>query len=191
MRYWGSILQRDISSAYTAPIRGELVSEGKPISARWQDPDSRRLWMVRKKDHFGTDNVLNWIHQLQIRCLNQTFFDIPLNTPACWISEKSNNSFWNFACQKAKRTEHNGLWPGWRQAIIWTNAGILLIGPLETNFNEILFEIQKFSFKKMYLKILSAKWRPFCLGLNVLTLITAWPSQSMTSMDKLAAASRQ
>ena len=32
----------------------------------------------------------------------------------------------------------NGLLPGWYQAIIWTNAGILLIGPLGTNFNEIL-----------------------------------------------------
>ena len=31
----------------------------------------------------------------------------------------------------------NGLSPGRRQAIIWTNAGILLIQPLGTNFNEI------------------------------------------------------
>ena len=38
----------------------------------------------------------------------------------------------------------NGLLPGQRQAIIWTNAGILLIGPLETNFSEILIEIQTF-----------------------------------------------
>ena len=30
-----------------------------------------------------------------------------------------------------------GLSPGQRQAIIWTNAGILLIWPLETNFSEI------------------------------------------------------
>ena len=62
----------------------------------------------------------------------------------------------------------NGLSPGRRQAIIWTNAGILFIGPLETNFIEILIGIQTFSFKKMHLKMSSAKWRPFCLGLNVL-----------------------
>ena len=42
----------------------------------------------------------------------------------------------------------NGLSPGRRQAIIWTIAGILLIGPLETNFSEILIRIQTFSFKK-------------------------------------------
>ena len=62
----------------------------------------------------------------------------------------------------------NGLSPGRHQAIIWTNAGILLIGPLGTNFNEILIGIQTFSFKKMHLKMSSAKWHPFCVGLNVL-----------------------
>ena len=63
----------------------------------------------------------------------------------------------------------NGLSPERRLAIIWTNAGILLIGPLGTNFSEILIEILTFSFKKMRLKMSSAKWRPFCLGLNVLS----------------------
>ena len=62
----------------------------------------------------------------------------------------------------------NGLSPGRRQAIIWTNAGILLIGPLRTNLSEILIKILIFPFKKMRLKV-SAKWWPFCLGLNVLT----------------------
>ena len=63
----------------------------------------------------------------------------------------------------------NGLSPGRRQVIIWTNAGILLIGPLGTNFSEILIEIITFSFQKMRLKVSSAKRQPFCLGLNVLT----------------------
>ena len=68
----------------------------------------------------------------------------------------------------------NGLLPGWCQAIIWTNAGILLIWPLGTNFNEILFGFQTFSFKEMHLKMSSAKWRPFCLGLNVLRICCHW-----------------
>ena len=62
----------------------------------------------------------------------------------------------------------NGLSPDRRQAILWTNAGLLLIEPLGTNFSEILIEILTFSFKKMHLKVSSAKRRPFCLGLNVL-----------------------
>ena len=62
----------------------------------------------------------------------------------------------------------NGLSPGRRQAIIKINAGILLIRPLGTNFSEFLVEILIFSFKKMRLKVSSAKRRPFCLGLNEL-----------------------
>ena len=48
---------------------------------------------------------------------------------------------------------HNGLSPGRRQAIIWTNAGISLIWPLGTNFSEILIGIHTFTFKKMHLKL--------------------------------------
>ena len=62
----------------------------------------------------------------------------------------------------------NGLSPGRRQAIIWTNAGILLIRPLEANFSEMPIKIHTFSFKKILLKTSSGKWRPFCLGLKVL-----------------------
>ena len=59
----------------------------------------------------------------------------------------------------------NGLSPGRRHAIIRTNAGILLIRPLRTNFSEFLVEILIVSFKKMRLKVSSAKRRPFCLSL--------------------------
>ena len=68
----------------------------------------------------------------------------------------------------------NGLSPGRRQAIIWTNAGVLLIGPLGTNFSKILIGIQTFSFNKLHLKKSSAKWRLFCLGLNELRLSYWW-----------------
>ena len=78
----------------------------------------------------------------------------------------------------------NGLSPGRHQAIIWSNAGILLIEPLQTNFSEISIAIHTFSFKKIHLKMSSGKWRPFCLSLNVLmplelvddksTLVQAW-----------------
>ena len=67
----------------------------------------------------------------------------------------------------------NGLSPGWRQAIVWTNAGILIISTSETKFSEVLSEIQTVSFRKMHLKMSSAKWLQFCLGLNVL-MIMLW-----------------
>ena len=64
----------------------------------------------------------------------------------------------------------NGLSPGRRQAIIWTTAGILLIGPLGTNISEILIKIYTLSLKKMHLKMSSGKWQPSCLSLNVLNV---------------------
>ena len=66
----------------------------------------------------------------------------------------------------------NGLSSGRRQAITWTNAVILLIGPWGTNVSENLIEILTFSFTKMRLKVSSAKWQPFCLDLTVLKEIT-------------------
>ena len=59
----------------------------------------------------------------------------------------------------------NGLSPGWHQAIKWTNAEILLIGPVGTNFSEILITIKTFSLKKLCLKI------SFCEML----CISSWP----------------
>ena len=70
----------------------------------------------------------------------------------------------------------NGLLPGRRQAIIWTNAGILLIGPVGTNFSENMIQTQTFSFKKMHLRMSSGKWRPFYLGLSVLRV---WPEDAV------------
>ena len=62
----------------------------------------------------------------------------------------------------------NGLSPGRRQAIIWTNARILLIGPIGTHFSEIFTETQTFSLKKMRLEMSSAECCLFHLGLSVL-----------------------
>ena len=68
-----------------------------------------------------------------------------------------------------------GLSPWRRQAIIWTNAGLLLIGPLGTYLSESWIQIQQCSFKKIDLKMSSGKCRPSCLGLNVVTKeITEW-----------------
>ena len=68
----------------------------------------------------------------------------------------------------------NGLSPDRRQAIIWTNAGLLSIGPLRTYFSENLIKIQQFSSEKLHVKMSSAKWRPSCPGLNVLNRIFGW-----------------
>ena len=61
----------------------------------------------------------------------------------------------------------NGLPPIGHQAIIATSAGLLSIGPSETNFSmfsEILIKIQNFSSTKMHLKILSGNGSQFVQG---------------------------
>ena len=80
----------------------------------------------------------------------------------------------------------NGLSPGRRQAIIWTSAGILLIGPLGTNFSEIFIEIITFSFKKMRLKVSSAKWRPCRSVLNVLSTMRTEEMYSIMMLIKFS-----
>ena len=73
----------------------------------------------------------------------------------------------------------NGFSPSRRQAIIWTNAGVLFIGPFGINFSEILIKINIFSIKKMPLKMLSAKCRLFRLGLNELTTVCIYVQQQL------------
>ena len=72
----------------------------------------------------------------------------------------------------------NGLSPGRHQAIIWSNAGILLIGSLGVNSSDNWIGIETFSIKKMHLKMLSAKWRLFGLSLNELMHISVYQGQS-------------
>ena len=80
---------------------------------------------------------------------------------------------------------NNGLSPGRRQAIIRTNVGILLIRPVGTNFSEIVFKILIFPFKKMRLKISSAKRRSFCLCLNVLIITRNWSLGGVEVISKV------
>ena len=59
----------------------------------------------------------------------------------------------------------NGLSPARRQAIIWTHAGILLIGPLQTNFSQILIKnlyifFQENAFENVSWKMVSILFRP-------------------------------
>ena len=77
--------------------------------------------------------------------------------------------------------------PGRRQAIIWTNAAILLIRTLGTNFSEKLIEIHISFFKKMHLKMSSGKWRPFCLGLKMsIDTVVVYRSYKMADTDTVS-----
>ena len=80
----------------------------------------------------------------------------------------------------------NGLSPGGRQAIIWTNAGILLIEHLGKHFSEILIKIDTFSFKKMFLKMSSGNWRTEQLSNvwpDVWKRSILWTKRGLTSFE--------
>ena len=62
----------------------------------------------------------------------------------------------------------NGLAKNRHQAIVWTNADLLLIEPPGTNFGEISIKSETYSFQNVYLKMSSAKLQPFCLGHKLL-----------------------
>ena len=72
----------------------------------------------------------------------------------------------------------NGLSPGRRQTIICTNAGMLLIRPLATNFCEILIEIkyifiQEIAFWNVLWKMATILSRPQCI--DTTNEFTSWP----------------
>ena len=81
----------------------------------------------------------------------------------------------------------NGLLPVQCHTIIWIKARSLLTGPLRTNFSEIWIKMKQHPLKKMYLKMSCAKWRPICLGLNV--LIT--PTEPLTPVQSSPVQSNQ
>ena len=124
--------------------------------------------MTDVKIHFGNGSV--WISRVSQS--NGTIYRQQVIN-LIWLTHKTWLYHWGrvtHICvnKSISIASDNGLSPGRRQVIIWTNAGILSIGPLGTNFSEILIEIQTFSLKKICLKLSSAKCRPFCLGFNVL-----------------------
>ena len=107
--------------------------------------------------------VRNRLEKLQRMVLSCWFLQA---NAACWIQWQNEWRSWFSFTHWGWMTHicvgnltitgsDNGLWPVRRQAIIWTYAGILLIGPLGTNFSEILNEMHTFSFKKMHLKMSS------------------------------------
>ena len=101
----------------------------------------------------GTCRGNLWVPDLQMSYIDLTHWGWVMHICICKLTIISSG---------------NGLLPGQCQAIIWINAGILWIGPLGTNFSEIVMRIHTFSFRKLHLKM-SVKSRPFCLGPNVLT----------------------
>ena len=157
------------------------------IVAQWYHNDHRSLSIlvlhVRRQAISRTNAdlcQLNPWEQTSVKnCQNTTIFIQENALEAIFSPPQCVKTHWGWVKHicVSKQTiigSDNGLSPGRHRAIMWTNDGILLIPAYGTNFSEIISEIHTFSFKKMRLKTSSAKWRPFCLGLNMLIHFTAW-----------------
>ena len=109
--------------------------------------------------------MIIWYKHVQYAIMSRSLNGTDPIQTTLWASTGTS---WHEAEWSVIISSDNGLSPGRCQAIIWNNAGMLLNGPLGTNFSEILIKIYIFSFNKMHLKRSSAKRRPFCHGLHVL-----------------------
>ena len=96
----------------------------------------------------------------------------------CLQVQVSTKYFWISKCQVQASTKYSKFCIKYQvqvlyltPTLIWTNAGLLSIGPLRTYLSENLIKMQQFSLKKMHLKMSPGKWRPSCLGLNVLKIL--------------------
>ena len=144
-------------SAPTDEYKLQNMSAGRGHSCQMQipsDPVSTFMYILSNmEDHSETN-------------LSATFYPRVLLSKLISPKRRINASVNRVSIGSA-----NGLSPMPHQAIFWTNAGLLSIGPLGTNFGGIFVKIQNFSFTNMHLKISSAKRWPFCPGgdwLNVL-----------------------
>ena len=66
----------------------------------------------------------------------------------------------------------HGFAPDRAHAVVRSNAGLLLIGPLEINSGEIIIKIRQFHTSNVIEKA-SVKWQSFYLGLRVLNGVTS------------------
>ena len=97
-----------------------------------------------------------FVHQcilLAIYVIHLTTKDEKSHHSAPWVS-------WRLKSLTAIIGSDNGLSPGRHQTIIGTNVAILLIGHVGKNFNEILFDIPKFSYRNVNLKMYVIYKRP-------------------------------
>ena len=79
-------------------------------------------------------------------------------------------------------THTHTLVPNRRHAIIWTNAGLLSIWLLGTNFNQMLTKIQSLSLTKMHTRISSTKRWLFCRAGDVLKYIIHNISSTLSNL---------
>ena len=96
---------------------------------------------------------------------------IPRQNPRIHVIISNLNALSQWGWVKHIIVSDNGLTPGQRQTISWTYDWILLIGPLETNFSEIVIKIHKIFVPENAFETVVWKLGTIFIGLNVLLRI--------------------
>ena len=119
----------------------------------------QQLWSFKE----GTRVVLQQLHR------NRTFWVQATTERPNHFYGRTRVARRSQPCVKgplAITSSDNGLLPVQCQAIIWTNAHLLS----GMHFSEMWNEIDIINFLIMYMKISSAKWKSFCLSLNLINM---------------------
>ena len=121
------------------------------------------MWIANGRRHYiVTPSLIGWMHTQNYPCrslgLSQLWllevFDDNTNDSIC-LERYLILTHWSWVTCISIFTiigSDNGLLPGQHQAIIWANAGILLIGSLGTNFSEIIKKFMHFHSRNCILK---------------------------------------
>ena len=126
-------------------------------------------WLIIKAVlwHSPEGNFTRSAHELKsIACVRNYPFKSTTTSPrGQWVnSSPPSAAYMRQWIGRVSIGSDNGLLPVRRKAITWTNPGLLSIGLLRINFSEILIGILSFSFKKMHLKLSSAKMTAILSG---------------------------
>ena len=148
----------------------KVITQHNTKTSRKTDGVWRILWCQREREALATNFLrqlyatsewrwfwhANKIYGITAFMLNQLYPNLPVFLEDNFLIMEHKVSFASYPSSGLThwgRVTHicvgnltiigpdNGLSPGRPQAIVWTNAGIFLIGPWGTNFSEILIGI--------------------------------------------------
>ena len=116
--------------------RGTLNSDMRYLPRNLSKTQGRNIWVFRViRSIWNSVGIMTIQLTPPVKCQNDT----TILTHRGRVTHICVNKLTNIGSD-------NGLSPDRRQAIIWTKVGKLLLGPLVTNFSEILIENHTFSF---------------------------------------------
>ena len=154
---WSRLLSLGERTVSSSPV--QYAACLKP----WLEKDQGHIWIYRPSFHVQIPIIkIRWSWDCQIFIMKISI----LLAHWCQVTHICGSKIIIIGSD-------NGLSPGRRLAIIWTNAGILLTGPSGTNFSDNLSKIHTFSFKIDTFEnvVQSDLWISYCIWSSQLTCI--------------------